>query len=308
MPNKKKRLSGKWIVLIIALIIIGAIITLSSLTKDSKITAGDKVAVIYINGPIAANSGLSILGEESASSTEIIRFIDSADKDPGIKAIMIEINSPGGTAVASKEIADRLKRSEKYKVALIREAGTSGAYWTASACDKIIANDLSIVGSIGVIGSYFEFSGLLDRYNVTYQRLVSGQYKDIGSPFKKMTGDEEQKLQSQIDSMHRYFTAEIASNRNMDLEKASDLATGEFYIGFDALNLGLVDVLGDRFTAEAVLKEKLNTTKISFIDYKRKSSILDAFTRIISEQSFFVGKGLGSSIFDLRQQNFDIRI
>ena len=87
---------------------------------------------------------------------------------------------------------------------MITEIGTSGAYWIASATDKIFADKMTITGSIGVIGSYLEFAKLLERYNVTYQRLVSGRYKDIGSPFKEMNFDEKTIIQSTLYKIHNY--------------------------------------------------------------------------------------------------------
>ncbi|MBW3003879.1 signal peptide peptidase SppA [Candidatus Woesearchaeota archaeon] len=306
MP-KKKPASGRWIILTVVIVIVALIIILSSLSKNN-LAIGDKVAIIYINGPIAAGNDIGFLSQEGTSSSEVISFIESAEKDPSIKALMFEINSPGGTAVASKEIADKIKSVKKYKIAVIREAGVSGAYWVASACDKIVANDLSIVGSIGVIGSYLEFSGFLDRYNITYQRLVSGKYKDIGSPFKSLTGEEEQKLQSQLDTIHDYFVEEVAANRKIDRQKAAGLATGEFFIGLQALDLGLVDVLGDKDTAEAILKQELNTAKIHFVEYRRKRTIFDIISSVMSEQSYFLGKGIGSELLNLRTNNLDIRI
>ncbi|MEA3429725.1 MAG: signal peptide peptidase SppA [Nanoarchaeota archaeon] len=303
MPKKKKTISGKLIIGILVLAIIGTIIILAALSNNHKSFLGSDVATIYITGPISVGASEGILSSEGTSSTEIIRFIDEADKDQNIKAIIFEINSPGGTAVASKEIADRIKKVKKLKIAVIREAGVSGAYWVASACDKIVANDLSIVGSIGVISSYLEFSGLFDKYNITYQRMISGKYKDIGSPFKQLTNDEEQKLQGQLDSIHNYFVSEVAKNRGIDKTKAAELATGEFFIGFDALELGLVDILGDKDTAKTILEQELNTTKINFIEYKRRTSILDVFSSIMSKQSFFVGKGVGSEMFKISKNN-----
>lgn len=302
MPKKKKKFSGKVVIGIAVLVIIGLVIVLSALSSNSRSILSDKVAIIYIKGAITAGDSSGLFSSEGTSSTQVIEFIDNAEEDPSIKAVLFEINSPGGTAVASKEIADRVKRMDKYKVALVREAGVSGAYWIATACDKIIANDLSIVGSIGVISSYLEFSGLLDRYNVTYQRMVSGKYKDIGTPFKKLTHDEEQKLQVQLDSIHQYFINEVALNRNMEKDSASELATGEFFIGFDALDLGLVDVLGDKSTAKAVMEQELNTTSIQFVEYKRKRTIFDAFSQVMSEQSFSIGRGIGASLFDLNKR------
>src|SRR3989338_8536572 len=127
------------------------------------------VALIPIDGVIIGTEDSGFLFDGVTSSPEAVEFIEKAEKNPSIKAIILEINSPGGSAVASEEIANAVKKVNKTTVAWVREAGASGAYWVASASDHIVASRMSVTGSIGVIASYLEFPGLLERYNVTYQ-------------------------------------------------------------------------------------------------------------------------------------------
>ena len=156
-----------------------------SLSKvwDIKETT-NQIVIIPITGTITTELTSSLMQQKETSSTAILNYLDLAQRNPNIKGVLLEINSPGGTVVASKEIADKVKQMNKPVVSYIREIGTSGAYWIASSSNVIVADPLSITGSIGVIGSYLEFSQLLEKYGVTYQRLVSGSYKDTGSPFK----------------------------------------------------------------------------------------------------------------------------
>jgi len=173
------------------------------------------VALIDIDGIILGSKDSNFLFESVTSSPETIELIEKADKNPNIKAIILEINSPGGSAVASEEIANAVKKVNKTTVAWVREAGASGAYWVASASDHIVANRVSITGSIGVIASYLEFPGLLEDHNITYRRLVAGKYKDIGSPFKEMTPQENAIFQRNLDDIRDYFVSAVAENRNM---------------------------------------------------------------------------------------------
>jgi len=303
MKKEKKSLSGKKVAIMVIIILIVSIYLLSLIVHKNKISIGEKVALIPIFGAIATESSNDILGNNAVSSTEIINLIDKAEEDRSIKAVLFEINSPGGTPVGSKEISDRIKRMKKPKIALIREVGASGAYWISSSCDEIIANDLSIVGSIGVIGSYLEFSGLLEKYNITYQRLVAGKYKDSGSPFKSMEENEKEKIQSLIDTLHTEFIKEVAKNRNMDIEKVKELATGEIFLGLECIDNGLVDYLGDKEIAKDRLKKILNTEDIGFIEYKRKTSFLESLSGLFNSQSFYIGKGIGQEILNLKTQN-----
>jgi protease IV len=253
------------------------------------------VAVIPIEGTIVTQGSSSLFGEQLATSEEIVKMIEKADDNPQIKAILFQINSPGGSAVASDEIAQAIKATNKTTVAWIREIGTSGAYWVASSCDIVVANRMSITGSIGVIASYLEFSGLMDDYNITYQRLVSGKFKDVGSPFRPLTSDEEELLQDELDQIHEYFVAEVAANRNLPLSDVRTLATGMFYIGSDAKAKGLVDVLGGRKEAVTSIEERIGTSA-RLVEYRRKPSLMDLFGNVMQESSFYIGRGFAFQI------------
>ena len=190
--------SFKWGYAIFVLLMLGilgfiAVAVLSLFVSTDVESLSGNVALIPIEGVIVGTDDGEFLFESVTSSLDTVELIEKADRNPNIKAIILEINSPGGSAVASEEIANAIKKTNKTTVAWIREIGTSGAYWVSSASDHIVANRVSITGSIGVIASYLEFPGLLDRYNITYQRLVSGKYKDIGSPYKEMTTEEDRK-------------------------------------------------------------------------------------------------------------------
>lgn len=253
------------------------------------------VALVPIEGALSVSKGNSFT-TETVSSTDIVKQIKKASENPSIKAIVVEINSPGGSPVASKEIADAIKRSNKTTVAVIREAGASGGYWVASAADHVIANEMSITGSIGVIGSYVEFAGLLNRYNMTYQKLTSGKYKDIGDPFTPLGAEERGILLSKISKLHDIFIKEVAKNRNMPEDRVRQIATGEFYLGVEALDLGLVDELGDQDTAKAWLQKRLNLTKIEFAEYSAKKGLFEELAGMLAPQSFMVGRGIGAEL------------
>src|SRR3989338_7528837 len=182
------------VVIIIGAAFIGMLVSLFD-SPNPGLLGKSNVALIKIEGPIL--TGKESFFEPVASSSEIMGFIEEASEDSGIDAIILEINSPGGSAVASDEIVSSISKVKKPKISFIREVGASGDYWVAASTDYIIANRLSITGSVGVISSYLEFAGLLRDYNVTYRRLVAGKYKDIGDPFRELTNPEEAILQQQ---------------------------------------------------------------------------------------------------------------
>src|SRR3989344_424058 len=256
---------NKWLTALIVLIVIYLLGSIAAFflfgENDGAFT--NKIMIVPISGTIVStDSGDDFFGSGVVSSKTLVDDIKELDRDDSVKGIIFEIDSPGGTAVASKEIADAIKNLTKPNYALIREVGASGAYWVASASDKIIASPISITGSIGVIAGYLEFSGLFEKYGVNYERLVSGKYKDVGTPYRELTDDERDLLQRKIDMIHEYFIQEVASNRDMDVNYVRNLSTGEFFLGEEALELGLIDKLGNRDTAIELMKNELNDTEI----------------------------------------------
>jgi len=258
------------------------------------------VALIPIEGMIIGN-GDKILGQTTVSSNDIVKHIESANEDLQIKAIVLEINSPGGSAVASDEIAAAVKRSKKPVISQIREVGASGGYWIASSTEQIISNRMSITGSIGVISSYLEFSDLMGEYGVNYQRLVAGKYKDVGTPLRKLKEEEQQLLQKKINRIHDYFIEEVSKNRNLGQDKVKKIATGEFFLGVEALNLNLVDQLGDKETVKEYLKNKHNIEDVDYVIYQKRSGFFETFAGVFSEFFFNIGEGFGSIL--TKQQN-----
>jgi len=226
----------------------------------------ENVALIRIIGEI--NSDSSIFG--GVSSVEIVRQLELAAGDPNIMAIVLEINSPGGSVVAIDEVIRKLSEINKPKVAWIREMGTSGAYWIATYCDKIIANDFSLTGSIGVTASYLEFSGFLERYNISYIRIVSGERKDIGSPFKKPTEEEINIFMEIVREIHRKFIQDVARNRGLNESYVAEIADGSIFLGKRALELRLVDKLGSEKEVKEMVKEFSKVKEVRFKGFEER--------------------------------------
>src|SRR3989338_154887 len=253
------------------------------------------VALIPIEGEITENGGQGF-STSSVSSREIVQFIEDADANPEVQVLLLDINSPGGSAVASDEIAAAVKKSSKPVVALIREAGASGAYWIASAADHVIANRMSITGSIGVLSSYLEFSGLMEKYGVGYEQLTAGERKDLGTPYKKLSDQERKILQQKLDKIHSFFIEEVAANRHLEVSTVQKIATGEFFLGVEALELGLVDQLGGKEEAEIFIQENFGLQKIDYVRYEHEIGFFELLGGVVSTFFFNVGEGIGSML------------
>ncbi|MBD3303898.1 signal peptide peptidase SppA [Candidatus Woesearchaeota archaeon] len=251
------------------------------------------VALIPVKGTITTTGGTDVWAKGGVKSGTVVKWIQEAEEDDSVKALFFDIDSPGGTPVGSVEIAEAINRAEKPAFAVIHEMGTSGAYWVASAADKIFANRLSTIGSIGVRSSYLEFAGLMDDYNVTYRRLIAGKYKDIMSPYKEMSLEEQKKVQERLDRLHEIFINSVAQNRGLDIEHVYDIADGYIYFGDEAKELGLIDFIGTTEDAKKMLGKELNIT-VKFRKYKEKKGFFDMFTSVMYDASYKVGQGIGS--------------
>ncbi len=298
MRQESDRKKKFWIMFLIlgVLFFFSAIISLMIGTGEPVVDYN--TAIITINGPITVDASSGWFADSTTSSTETIELIEKAKNDPDVKAIIFEINSPGGSPVATDEISMKIKslnESNITTVAWIRETGASGAYWIASSTDHIIANRMSIVGSIGVFGSYIEWYGLMDIYNVTYKRLVSGEYKDTGVPYRPMTEKEELYIQTKLDKLHDYFIKAVAENRDMSYAEVKLLATGEIFLGAEAIDNGLIDELGSEQQALDYVESQIGE-KPAIKRFSRQKSFFESIMEAMNKNSFYMGQGIGDRL------------
>jgi protease-4 len=205
-----------------------------------------------------SNGGTASFGTSSIAVIDITGVILDADKtdkqlekygdDDSVKAIILHIDSPGGGAAASQEIYHEVMRvrQQKHKriVASVESVGASGAYYIASACDKIYANPASVVGSIGVIMEWTNYGDLLRWAKLKNVTITHGELKDAGDPTRDMTPKEEAYFQSLVDNMYGQFVRDVAVGRHTTPEKITPLATGQVWTGEQAQPLGLIDTQG----------------------------------------------------------------
>jgi len=213
--------------------------------------------VTYGTGLINSDGTKNIVSSDVVSSETIIGYFNKIEKDDNIKAIIIEIDSPGGSPVASEEIMDLLKKTMKPTIAVIRESAVSGAYLIATGAKRIYASKFSEVGGIGVTMSYLDYSQKNEQEGLVYQQLSSGKFKDTGDPDKELTTEEKELLMKDIEKMHQLVVENVAINRNLDIKTVEKLADGSTILGQDAKEKGLIDEIGNINDAEEWLKNQL---------------------------------------------------
>ncbi|MGE5486151.1 MAG: signal peptide peptidase SppA [Ignavibacteriales bacterium] len=221
-------------------------------SKDSggagRLSAGDVIGLIYIEGGIAGGRSPSGLTGTSRGSDYILEQIRDAGDDPRVKAVVIRLNTPGGTAAASQEIAReiaRLRRSGKKVVASMGDVCASGGYWVAASADLIIANPATMTGSIGVIMEVAQIEQLMNKIGVEIEVIKSGPLKDIGSSTRKLGEEERSLLQEMVDDIHAQFVEQVAQGRGIEPGRVRDIADGRVFTGRQAKDLGLVDDFGN---------------------------------------------------------------
>ena len=215
-----------------AMILMTVLVTFGS--RDTEFEFGEKVGVIEISGVIA-------------DSKNVLNYLKRFREDNAIKAIVVRVDSPGGAVGPSQEIFREIRKTSATKkvVASMGTIATSGGYYIAAGANGIVANPGTITGSIGVIMGFTNYEELLHKIGLVPIVVKSGEYKDIGSPVRKMKPEEKEILQEFAKKIHRQFIEDIVDGRKMDMEKVESLADGRIFTGKESKKIGLVDRLGN---------------------------------------------------------------
>ncbi|PIW97158.1 hypothetical protein COZ82_01125 [Candidatus Kaiserbacteria bacterium CG_4_8_14_3_um_filter_38_9] len=255
------------VVLTIVIIVVIVNFSYSSLgmISDGKCN----IAVMPIEGTILPFTNVTTAEELFVTPTIVRSFIKTAEEESGILGIMFEINSPGGTPVASETIATDIKNSTLPTLALIGDIGASGGYMVASGANTIIASKMSVIGGIGVTMSYLDETEKNKKDGLTFVSLSAGKYKDAGNPNKPLTEEERILFENDLVSVRDSFVEIVAQNRHLTSDAVLSLADGSTMIGSRALETKLIDRLGDRAEAKRVFAEKLGKpeSEIIFCEY-----------------------------------------
>ena len=218
---------------------------------------GEHVGVITIGGVISASGEQTLFGANVGGARAIMEQLRDAADDDSIAAVVMRINSPGGSAAASQEIYEEVKRLAETKpvVVSMADVAASGGYYIASPADRIVANGSSVTGSIGVRMEYLELSELMEKYGIDAGNLTTGRYKDTGSLYRPMRPDEKELMQGLLDDMYDQLVTAVAEGRDMDEADVRKLADGRVFTGEQALKVGLIDEVGNFYRAVEIAGE-----------------------------------------------------
>lgn len=270
--------NNKWLNIGIGAFIIFAVVLLLLLVLPfgNLVEQQDQIAVISINGIVTYDSSNSTKIFTSASQIE--NALNAANKDPNVKAIVLDINSGGGSEVASEEIANTLKKSSKPVIAYIGDKGLDESYLIASSADSIVASPSSSVGGIGlsyIDSQKYSRENLTGVYNEDYLKLKKSNVTDLDNLING---------QQMIDQDYTQFIKKIAENKGMNPNDLSKLAYGKKYNGNEAKNLGLVDDVGKKKKAIKLAASKGNATNYTAVNYPKAQKSL---TETLAENKIF---------------------
>jgi protease-4 len=229
--------------------------------EEVGLDKGSRIALIYAVGTIMpGGSGFDAFFGRRLGASSLISMLRSAADNSSVKAIVLRLDSPGGSSNASDDIWAAIKevREKKPVILSMSDVAASGGYWIATGCDAVVAQPLTITGSIGVVTTLLDLSGTYDKMGLVWETVKKGRYADVPTDKRPMTADEWQVFQRLNREIYQVFVQKTADARDMDWEDVNQVAQGRVWTGERALQYGLIDTLGGLPEALAVAKEKAN--------------------------------------------------
>ena len=275
--SQRKSGAGLWLWLALLVVVFFGFLGFRLLSALTPVAIQPSIGLIEVSGAISDAGASTLLGGTAGGARQFIRQTEAARKDPQIKAVVIRVNSPGGSASASQEMYEavmRLRR-EKPVICSMGDVAASGGYYTAAACNKIYANRATTTGSIGVITEFPNYQELAQKIGIGSAIIKSGKFKDTGNPARPLTDEEKQLIQGLIKNLYAQFVGDVVAGRKeatkgqLTREKLLKLADGRVYTGEQAVKNGLIDETGDLYTAvnyarqQAKLPEDAPVTSLS---------------------------------------------
>lgn len=240
---------------------------------------GEKILRIPVHGVIASGQ-TSLFGPSFDMVEKIVRDLRRAKDDRDVKAILLDVDSPGGSITDCDRIHHeilklRSERPDIKFVSYMRDVAASGGYYVSAPCDRIVASHTTMTGSIGVIMTFMNLQGLYEKIGVREEVIKSGDHKDIGSMARPMTDEERAMLQAMLMEMYDRFVGVVASGRAMDEKKVRELADGRIYSASQAKANGLVDALGHFEDAVAEARRLAGIGDAQVVEYQRPPTLAD---------------------------------
>ena len=283
---RERRAARRWRVIktLLWMLLVAGLAAVMISQSQNAAPAGLHTAVISIRGEISSDS------ENNAE--QLLPALRSAMEDEGAQALVLQIDSPGGSPVQAGLVYDEIRRlrelHDKPVYAVVEDTCASAAYYIASAADKIYVNKASVVGSIGVLMDGFGFTGSLEKLGIERRLLTAGGNKGFLDPFSPMSDAQRQHAQTLLDQIHRQFIAAVKQGRGERLKETADTFSGLFWTGEQAVDMGLADSLG---SVDGVARDVVKAEEL--VDYTPEEKVFERLTRRLGAA---IGQGAVSAL------------
>ena len=262
-----KSILKKLVIVLFVLVVAGAVTGLIYLSFLEEEPVEDGVARMTLQGPI--QEGMAGFTATVISPDRVDSKLRQAERYPGVEALVIRLESPGGAIGASQEIYSLISDFNLPVIISMGDMAASGGYYVSAAADAVVAQPGSMTGSIGVISTFFDPEGLFEMIGLEREIITSGEHKDMFS--RSLTEEEREKMQAFSDEAYSQFIADVAAGRDMEEEAVRELATGEIFLGSQALEYGLVDELGGRLEALEIAGELAGIEDPQYVELPESS-------------------------------------
>lgn len=287
---KEQRTARRWRVffrLSWLILVLGVILMAFSRAQVSTDPSSPHTALVQIRGEIGSGA--------ETTAEDVVDALREAFEDPGAKAVVLRINSPGGSPVHAGIINDEVRRlkakHEKPVYAVVEESCASAAYYIAVATDQIFVDKASIVGSVGVLMDGFGFTGLMDKLGIERRLLTAGDHKGLLDPFSPVNKTQRAHAQAMLDQIHKQFISVVREGRGERLKETPETFSGLFWTGEQAVQMGLADDLASLST---VAREVVKAEDI--IDYTRRENVAE---RLAKRFGAAMGEGVVKALSSL---------
>lgn len=241
--------------------------------------SGNCIAIYYAYGEI--DNGMDN-EEEAINSKKVIRDLGKLAKDDDVKAVVLRVNSPGGSAFGSEQIWHAVKTLKEKKPVIVSmgDYAASGGYYISCAADYILAEPTTLTGSIGIFGMIPNIKGLTDKIGITFDVVKTNKYSDIGNMSRELSNDERSLIQMSVNQGYDLFIKRCAEGRNMSIDKLEKIAEGRVWTGSEAKRIGLIDELGGVNDALAIAAQRANIEEYTVVNLPEK---VDFFSSLFEQ-------------------------
>ncbi len=277
-------------------VVVGVIGLVVGRSLADSVLSRTNVAEVAVEGPITRGGGRMIpRGPVGTPVDRLVDQIERADAAENVQALIVRLNTPGGEIVPSDDLRRAVAAFDGPTIAYATDRCASGGYWIAAGCDELWARDISLVGSIGVLGSQVNAAELAERLGVSYERFVAGEYKDAGTPLRDLDEADRAYLQERVDAFYERFVERVAEGRDLDPETIRE-TEARVYTGSEAAERGLVDALGTREDIEAALEERLDLSSVVVEEFTPTRGVADRLRRGAGSVAYAFGAGIGARL------------